>query len=341
MINKFQNIKNNLYKENINNLDSLYLLSLLHRYEDEYDLEKIIIEKALKIYPNNTYMKERELWHQRPIFHPNPEESKTVPRYKKTTTVKPTIADEHLSKLCFVSACNDKNIYFELLIELIESIKNTNTYKDTPFYILDLGLTDNQKHTLSNMVNNIQLTNWDIPFNNNPPNHHKCIIARAFLEKYFPNHEYYFWLDADSWIQNESSIDTFLNMSIQHGIAAGQNIHASSFLSDPGLKQSNIPPYRWNPDLFSKRPHIWASSICYKKDSPISKAWQATMREIAPLHASPFWVDQNALNVIFHENNIYPLSPEHAHLIGGNHHSHVFVKHNHDRYTLFAPPISI
>jgi hypothetical protein len=53
---------------------------------------------------------------------------------------------EVLETLVFVSAANTK--YFQLLVELLESIKATEVYKEVPVCILDCGLTVDEKHLL-------------------------------------------------------------------------------------------------------------------------------------------------------------------------------------------------
>ena len=48
----------------------------------------------------------------------------------------------------------------------------------------------------------------------------KGCTARPYFHKHFPGYEYYFWMDADFWIQNENFIDTFIHICQQQGLAA-------------------------------------------------------------------------------------------------------------------------
>ena len=52
--------------------------------------------------------------------------------------------------------------YFDLLNELIESIKSFEQSKDIDICILDAGLKDDQIQILSKKVNQIKKAKWDI-----------------------------------------------------------------------------------------------------------------------------------------------------------------------------------
>ena len=52
--------------------------------------------------------------------------------------------------------------YFELLDELVNSIKRFRESENTAICILDAGLTDEQKQKLSLKVDEIKSADWDI-----------------------------------------------------------------------------------------------------------------------------------------------------------------------------------
>ena len=52
--------------------------------------------------------------------------------------------------------------YFELLNELVDSIKRFKESKNTAICIMDAGLTDEQKSILSTKVDEIKPADWDI-----------------------------------------------------------------------------------------------------------------------------------------------------------------------------------
>ena len=52
--------------------------------------------------------------------------------------------------------------YFELLNELIDSIKSFKESSDIAICILDAGLSNEQRETILNKVDNIKKAEWDI-----------------------------------------------------------------------------------------------------------------------------------------------------------------------------------
>ena len=102
--------------------------------------------------------------------------------------------------------------YFELLNELVNSIKSFEKSKDTAICILDAGLSAEQKEILSKKVDEIKPAEWDIDV---PAikvfgkEWLKSQVSRAFLPKYFPNYEKYLWIDCDAWVNDWSSVELY------------------------------------------------------------------------------------------------------------------------------------
>jgi hypothetical protein len=102
--------------------------------------------------------------------------------------------------------------YFELLDELVNSIKSFEKSKDTAICILDAGLTNEQKIILSKKVDEIKSAEWDIEvpaFKVKGKEWLKSQVSRAFLPKYFPNYEKYLWIDCDAWVNDWSSVELY------------------------------------------------------------------------------------------------------------------------------------
>jgi len=98
--------------------------------------------------------------------------------------------------------------YFELLNELVDSIKSFEKSKDTAICILDAGLTSEQKLILSKKVDEIKSAEWDIEvpaFKIKGKEWLKSQVSRAFLPKYFPEYEKYLWIDSDAWVNDWAS----------------------------------------------------------------------------------------------------------------------------------------
>jgi len=102
--------------------------------------------------------------------------------------------------------------YFELLNELVDSIKSFEQSKDTAICILDAGLTEKQRDTLSKKVDEIKSAEWDIDvpaFKVKGREWLKSQVSRAFLPKYFPSYEKYLWIDCDAWVNDWNSIELY------------------------------------------------------------------------------------------------------------------------------------
>ncbi len=102
--------------------------------------------------------------------------------------------------------------YFPLLDELVDSIKRFKESENVAICILDAGLKQDQKDSLSKKVDEIKNAEWDIEV----PDHKvkgkewlKSQVSRAFLPKYFPNYEKYLWIDCDAWVNDWNSIDLY------------------------------------------------------------------------------------------------------------------------------------
>ena len=102
--------------------------------------------------------------------------------------------------------------YFPLIDELVDSIKRFKESENVAICILDAGLKQDQKDSLSKKVDEIKNAEWDIEV----PDHKvkgkewlKSQVSRAFLPKYFPNYEKYLWIDCDAWVNDWNSIDLY------------------------------------------------------------------------------------------------------------------------------------
>ena len=102
--------------------------------------------------------------------------------------------------------------YFELLNELVDSIKSFEKSKDTAICILDAGLSEQQRNILSKKVDEIKSAEWDIDvpaFKVKGREWLKSQVSRAFLPKYFPSYEKFLWIDCDAWVGDWNSIELY------------------------------------------------------------------------------------------------------------------------------------
>ena len=102
--------------------------------------------------------------------------------------------------------------YFNLLNELIDSIKHFDKNNTTAICILDAGLEKEQVSKLSSKVDEIKSAEWDIQVSSikvRGKEWLKSQVSRAFLPKYFPNYNKYLWIDCDAWVNDWSSIELY------------------------------------------------------------------------------------------------------------------------------------
>ena len=102
--------------------------------------------------------------------------------------------------------------YFNLLNELIDSIKHFDKNNTTAICILDAGLEKEQVKKLTSKVDEIKSAEWDIQVSSKKVKGKEWLksqVSRAFLPKYFPNYNKYLWIDCDAWVNDWSSIELY------------------------------------------------------------------------------------------------------------------------------------
>ena len=102
--------------------------------------------------------------------------------------------------------------YFELLNELIDSIKKFEQSKNVSICILDAGLTEDQKNKLSEKIDEIKIAEWDIEVSGDKVSGKEWLksqVSRAFLPKYFPGYKKYLWIDCDAWVNDWQSVELY------------------------------------------------------------------------------------------------------------------------------------
>ena len=102
--------------------------------------------------------------------------------------------------------------YFDLLNELVDSIKQFKESSSIAICILDAGLKKDQLKILSSKVDEIKSAEWDIEVSFikvRGKDWLKSQVSRAFLPKYFPNYEKYLWIDCDAWVNDWNAIELY------------------------------------------------------------------------------------------------------------------------------------
>ena len=119
--------------------------------------------------------------------------------------------------------------YFELLLELIASIKKFEQSKSISICVLDAGLTDEQIEFLKDKVYITKKAKWDIKV----PLHKvvgkewlKSQVSRAFLPNYFPEFEKYLWIDCDAWVNSWDVVELYFKACNNDKLGITQTIGA-------------------------------------------------------------------------------------------------------------------
>jgi hypothetical protein len=93
--------------------------------------------------------------------------------------------------------------FFELAIDLLDSLEARPGLPNCFIGVLDTGMTDGQRGTLAARGVRIVTATWELPVDR-PPNldgGRLAMLCRPFLPKYFPDVDVLLYLDADTWVQ--------------------------------------------------------------------------------------------------------------------------------------------
>ena len=187
--------------------------------------------------------------------------------------------------------------YFELLNELVDSIKSFEKSKNIAICILDAGLTDEQKLILSKKVDEIKSAEWDIEvsaFKVKGKEWLKSQVSRAFLPKYFPNFEKYLWIDCDAWVNDWDSVEMYFKacengkLGITQTLGPGYRIMSKvnwlfgkvAIIKSQNFKhavKSNISYAKARKLAFA--PHINIGVFSLEKNSTSWLSWQKNLEQ--------------------------------------------------------------
>ena len=187
--------------------------------------------------------------------------------------------------------------YFELLNELVDSIKSFEKSKDTAICILDAGLSEQQRDILSKKVDEIKSAEWDIDvpaFKVKGREWLKSQVSRAFLPKYFPSYEKYLWIDCDAWVNDWNSVELYFKacengkLGITQTLGPGYKIMSKvnwlfgkvAIIKSQNFKhaiKSKIGINKARKLAFA--PHINIGVFSLEKNSPGWSSWQKNLEQ--------------------------------------------------------------
>ena len=187
--------------------------------------------------------------------------------------------------------------YYDLLIELIDSIKQFPQSSNIAICILDAGLTDEQKKILSSKVDEIKSAEWDIKVPSLKvlgKEWLKSQVSRAFLPKYFPDYEKYLWIDCDAWVNDWDTIELYFKacennkLGITQTMAPGYKIMSKAswifgrlaIIKSQNFKHAISSKIGIeNARKLAFAPHINIGVFSLEKNSPCWSTWQKNLEK--------------------------------------------------------------
>ena len=210
--------------------------------------------------------------------------------------------------------------YFELLEELINSIKVHDKSKDVSICVLDAGLTKDQVNILKPKVHSIKKAEWDIEV----PGYKvlkkewlKSQVSRAFLPKYFPEFKKYLWIDCDAWVNSWSAIDLYFRacdngkLGITQSIGPGYRIMSKvkwllgkvAVIKSQNYKHAKASGIEDNiARKLAFAPHINIGVFSLEKNSKCWDIWQKNLKKTLS-KGKVFGSEGLAINIaVYHDN---------------------------------------
>jgi hypothetical protein len=195
--------------------------------------------------------------------------------------------------------------YFDLLNELVDSIKRFKESKDVAICILDAGLTEEQKEKLTKKVDEIKSAEWDIEvpaFKVRGKEWLKSQVSRAFLPKYFPNYEKYLWIDCDAWVNDWNTVELYFKACDNGKLGITQTI-------GPGYKITSKVNWLFGKLAIIKSQnfkHAVKSKIGFEKARKLAFAPHINIGVFSLEKNSPGWISwQKNLEITLKAGNIF------------------------------------
>ena len=218
-----------------------------------------------------------------------------------------------------VSLADEK--YFNLLEELIDSIKNFPDSKNIAICVLDAGLNQDQIDKIKNKVDEIKKAEWDIEVSSlkvKGKEWLKSQVSRAFLPKYFPSYKKYLWIDCDAWVNDWSSIELYFKacdkgkLGITQSIGPGYRVLSKvkwlfgkfAIIKSQNFKHaisSKINMQKARKIAFA--PHINIGVFSLEKSSSAWSVWQNNLKETLK-HGRIFGSEGLAINLSVYVDNV-------------------------------------
>ena len=215
---------------------------------------------------------------------------------------------------------SDSN-YFDLLIELVNSINSFEQGKNVSICVLDAGLTNDQKKLLEKKVYSIKKAEWDIKV----PNYKvagkewlKSQISRAFLPKYFPEFDKYLWIDCDAWVNSWNTVEMYFEacnngkLGITQSVGQGYRVLSKvnwlfgklALIKSQNYKHAKKSGFSESTARkIAFAPHINIGVFSLEKNSGCWKVWQDLLKKSLS-SGKVFGSEGLAMNIAVYDSNV-------------------------------------
>ena len=211
--------------------------------------------------------------------------------------------------------------YFELLNELVDSIKSFDQSKDLAICIMDAGLKEDQIKTLEKKEDQIKKAEWDIEVSDSRIKGREWLksqVSRAFLPKYFSGFKKYIWIDADAWVNSWYAIELYIKGCENKKLAIATSADRSYgrvlraewiFRSLARIRSQNYKHAKSSG--FSEKvardvalePHLNIGLFSLEENAPHWEVWQKNLRKA--LSSGKIWgSEQIAMNITIYSDNL-------------------------------------
>lgn len=228
-------------------------------------------------------------------------------------------------KTAIVTAANSK--FFPLLQNLLASLEPFVDGRERQLCVYDLGLEAGQVEHLKDLGIRLQKPGWDITWpqlKSPPPDYKKYVTVAPFTPRYFPGFELYFWIDCDTWCQDDRGLELYLKGAATKRLAIVPVLDRSFQKSLSGAAVRTWPPllggfrrrtstYLHNVikryygraeanELFFK-PVLSAGVYALHAQAPHWRAWEKSLRR-ARFRRGTDLSDQSPLNHAVYTNGL-------------------------------------
>ena len=211
--------------------------------------------------------------------------------------------------------------YFELVNELVDSIKNHKQSENVAICIMDAGLKSEQIEILDKKVDIIKKAEWDIEVSSSKVKDREWLksqVSRAYLPRYFPGYDKYLWIDADAWVNSWYAIELYfkgcddkkLAIATSADRAYGRVLHADWFFRSFARIKSQNYKHAKSSGFSEKiarevalKPHLNIGVFALESNAPHWEVWQKNLKRA--LSSGKIWgSEQIAMNITIYSDKL-------------------------------------